>query len=133
VNAQTYSWYGDEELHALLEQYISRATDAAAAGRKLKLWLGSGGGSAPQAGAPGPRRPRSPTPQTNNDPIVFTPAADGHVWLTRKEAAQHLGLSVKTLGNWAKDPAGPPFRRKGGVRYRLVADEALPLIRGSGG
>jgi hypothetical protein len=131
VNAQTYSWYGDEELHALLERYISRAGDAAAAGRKLKLWLGSGGGSAVTGPAPArppaPRGESSPRPQRATEPVPAKVSADGHVWLTRKEAAEYLGRSVKTLGNWAKEPDKPPFRRKGGVRYRLDLLEAWQM------
>jgi excisionase family DNA binding protein len=39
-------------------------------------------------------------------------------YLTRKEAAALLGLSTRTLSQWAWKGTGPPFRRiQGNVRY----------------
>lgn len=42
------------------------------------------------------------------------------IWLTRKEAAQHMCLSPATLGNWASLDCGPEYVRigRGRVLYR---------------
>ncbi len=41
-------------------------------------------------------------------------------WLTRKEAAEYLGMSVHTLANWVQDPdISLPFYKVGKmVRYK---------------
>lgn len=65
-----------------------------------------------------PRTPRTPaTPPTPQEPEPL---------LTPREAAQRLGLSLKTLQNWATtwdvEPRGPKpirlFPGRGGIRYR---------------
>ncbi|WP_392668636.1 helix-turn-helix transcriptional regulator [Streptomyces sp. LN785] len=45
-----------------------------------------------------------------------------HQWLTRPQLAKELGLSVRTLANWASSGQGPEFvkltpGRSGRVRY----------------
>jgi predicted DNA-binding transcriptional regulator AlpA len=43
------------------------------------------------------------------------------IWLTRKEAAEHLRLSPATLANWASLDCGPEYVRigRGRVLYRM--------------
>lgn len=43
-------------------------------------------------------------------------------WLTRKQTANYLGLSVGTLANWASMDIGPGYTRMGGGRvlYRMA-------------
>lgn len=43
------------------------------------------------------------------------------IWLTRKEAAEHMRLSPATLANWASLECGPEYIRmgRGRVLYRL--------------
>ncbi|WP_217432815.1 helix-turn-helix transcriptional regulator [Pseudarthrobacter oxydans] len=42
------------------------------------------------------------------------------IWLTRKEAAEHMRLSPATLANWASQDSGPEYVRigRGRVLYR---------------
>ena len=40
-------------------------------------------------------------------------------WLTPKELAARLGLTVTTLNCWRSRGKGPAFAKLGGVRYRL--------------
>ena len=44
------------------------------------------------------------------------------IWLTRKELAERLGVSVQTVAQWAVQGAGPRYARfnNGPVRYLLV-------------
>lgn len=46
-------------------------------------------------------------------------------WLTVKEAADFLAVSIDTLGRWRSEGKGPPFFKfEGGVRYGLSDIEA---------
>lgn len=48
------------------------------------------------------------------------------IWLTRKEAAEHMRLSPATLANWASLECGPEYVRigRGRVLYQLADIEA---------
>jgi len=56
--------------------------------------------------------------------------------LRRHEAAAFLGISPKTLSNWASAGAGPPFHRLGGVvvysRSSLDAFLSASLVQTTG-
>ncbi len=40
-------------------------------------------------------------------------------YLTTKETAQYLGVSIPTLARWRKNKTSPPYFKKGGIiRYR---------------
>ncbi|WP_029934507.1 helix-turn-helix domain-containing protein [Sphingomonas sp. UNC305MFCol5.2] len=55
----------------------------------------------------------------------------GSPYLDTKQAAHHLGLSVRTLEFMRRKRKGPPFRRHGGrVRYHI--DELDSWSRGAG-
>jgi predicted DNA-binding transcriptional regulator AlpA len=49
-----------------------------------------------------------------------------NLWLTRKQTADYLGLSVGTLANWASMDIGPGYTRMGGGRvlYRMAEVES---------
>lgn len=124
-----YAWYADDELVVMMNRYVARAPSSELASTKLKAWLGQEFLGAP-APAPiearrGPGRPRKvrlEPPAPSSTPTVSAPPAPPppsgpRVYLTRKEASAYLGVSVKTMGNWASDGRGPPFTRRGGVRY----------------
>jgi hypothetical protein len=55
-------------------------------------------------------------PDTDRPPALPSP------WLTRAQLAQRLGLSPKTLANWARAGKGSKFTRKfgNGVRYHIT-------------
>ncbi|WP_067674221.1 helix-turn-helix transcriptional regulator [Nocardia miyunensis] len=55
-------------------------------------------------------------PETAYVPVLPSP------WLTRRQLAQRLGLSPKTLANWASAGKGPKFTKKfgNGVRYHIA-------------
>jgi hypothetical protein len=106
--ADGYSWYEDDELLALLDRYVGRAADRCGAGRRLKVWLARSEG-----GDDTDRRPP-------DAPVAHRSRPAAEIWLTRKEAAEHLGYAKNTLANWALKKEGPPYRRRGAqVMYRL--------------
>jgi hypothetical protein len=112
-----YAWYADDELVVMMNRYVARAPSSELASTKLKAWLGQeflGEASpAPIVKRRGPGRPRkvrperpvaSSAPKVSAPPPPLPPPPNGaRVFLTRKEAAAYLGVSVNTMGNWASD------------------------------
>lgn len=45
--------------------------------------------------------------------------------LTRREAAEFLGVSPSTLARWAMEGTGPAYFKTGSVRYRVRDLEAF--------
>jgi excisionase family DNA binding protein len=49
--------------------------------------------------------------------------------MTCKEVAEYVGRSIKTVEHWATEGRGPPFSRRGGVRY--YKDEVDAWLEGN--
>lgn len=121
-----YAWYRDDELVLMLNRYADRAPSVELAGAKLKAWLGQEFLLATNTATVekrGPGRPRkvqvatpAPTP-VSEPPQLLDTDRDNRVVMTRKEVAAYIGRSVKTVEYWASKERGPPFSRRGGVRY----------------
>lgn len=50
--------------------------------------------------------------------VPFTPRQPREMWLTKKQAAEHLAVTTRTIERWQRDAGLPYFRVGSRCRYR---------------
>lgn len=103
----------------LLERYFAGTRGAPNALTRLKVWLAGEAGREPGAQGrakkpAGRSKVAKPFEQPENLPPSIT---KGDFWMDRKQAAKYIGMTYKTMANWASKKKGPRFYTNGRVRY----------------